>query len=125
MTEEQTHSPRITHLAWGRLEVEGYPRFKDAKLYPGGARAWDWRETGTDHQAGIQPADVQELLEHGARVVVLTQGFNGRLRVAPETLDLLEKQAIRVHVLRTQAALQTYNQLRETEPVGGLFHTTC
>ena len=29
-----------------------------AKLYPGGARAWDWRETGTRHRPGIQPADI-------------------------------------------------------------------
>jgi hypothetical protein len=39
-------SPRITHLSWGRIEVEGGRGFKDAKLWPGGGRAWDWKETG-------------------------------------------------------------------------------
>jgi hypothetical protein len=58
-------------------------------------------------------------------VVVLTQGINGRLRVAPETLRILEEKGISVHVLRTEAAVRTYNELRKTEPVGGLFHTTC
>jgi len=24
-------SPRISHISWGRLEVEGHPPFKDAK----------------------------------------------------------------------------------------------
>lgn len=76
--ERQVYSPRISHLSWGRLEVEGPPAFKDARLYPGGARAWDWRETGTEHVPGIQPADVEELLEHGASVVVLAQGMTGR-----------------------------------------------
>ena len=33
--ERHVRSPRIVHLSWGRLEVEGYPTFKDAKLYPG------------------------------------------------------------------------------------------
>jgi hypothetical protein len=49
------------------MEVEGHPPFKDAKVFPGGAREWDWRETGTRHVPGIQPADVQELIEHGAK----------------------------------------------------------
>ncbi len=49
-----TRSPKITHLSWGRLEVEGQDGpFKDAKLYPGGAREWDWNETGTSHEPGI------------------------------------------------------------------------
>jgi hypothetical protein len=123
--ERQVHSPRITHLSWGRLEVEGYPAFKDAKLYPGGARAWDWRETGTEHVPGIQPADVEELLEHGASEVVLSQGMTGRLQVAPETLKMLKDRGISVHVLGSREAVDTYNELRKTEPVGGLFHTTC
>ncbi|NIN69705.1 MAG: hypothetical protein GTO63_34485 [Anaerolineae bacterium] len=123
--ERHVHSPRIVHLSWGRLEIEGHPTFKDAKLYPGGARAWDWRETGTGHVPGIQPADVEELLEHGAAVVVLSQGMTGRLQVAPETLQVLKDRGVTAHVLDTEEAVRTYNQLREEEPVGGLFHTTC
>ncbi len=118
-------SPHIAHLSWGHLEVEGYPTFKDAKLYPGGARAWDWRETGTQHVPGIQPADVDELLEHGATVVVLSRGMTGRLQVAPETLQVLKDRGVTVHVLGTEEAVRTYNELRKDESVGGLFHTTC
>ena len=118
-------SPRITRLTWGRLEVEGHPTFKDAKLYPGGARAWDWRETGTEHTPGIQPSDVRELLDHGAEVVILSTGMLGRLRVHPETLALLRQEAVPVHVLGTRDAVQRYNDLAATERVGGLFHSTC
>ncbi len=122
---EQSTSPRITHLSWGRLEVDSEKSFKDAKLYPGGARAWDWRETGTDHEPGIQPADVQELLEHGAAVVVLSMGMHERLQVCPETLQMLKEKNIPVHMLQTEKAAQLYNELRETQRVGGLFHSTC
>ena len=87
-------SPRITHLSWGRLEVEGGQTFKDAKLFPGGAREWDWRETGTDHMAGVQPADVKELLAHNVTVVVLGKGAHGRLQVSPETVQMLEDAGI-------------------------------
>ena len=118
-------APRITRLSWGHLEVEGARAFKDAKLYPGGAREWDWRETGTHHLPGIQPADVAELLDHGAEVVVLSKGILERLRVCPETLDLLRDRGVAVHVLQTEQAVARYNELRRRAPVGGLFHSTC
>lgn len=123
--ERDQQAPRITNLAWGRLEVEGGCTFKDAKLFPGGAREWDWRETGTSHVPGIQPADVRELLDRGATTVVLSQGVLRRLSVCPETLRLLEERGVRTHVLPTKQAIDLFNDLREKEPVGGLFHTTC
>lgn len=122
---QHLNSPRITGRAWGRINVESYDSFKDVKLYPGGARAWRWDETGTHHAPGIQPADVEELLERGATVVVLTTGVLGRLKVQPETLQMLEKRGIKVHVERTPQAVMLYNELRETEPVGALIHSTC
>lgn len=120
-------SPRITHISWGRLEVDdGTHSFKDAKLYPGGARAWDWNETGTSHTPGIQPADVEELLEHGAEVVVLSRGMNQRLQVQEETLQWLDDNDVETHVLETESAVARYNEFQdEGEPVGGLFHSTC
>lgn len=124
--EQPTSSPRITHLSWGRMEVEGQNEpFKDVKCYPGGARTWDWNETGTSHSSGIQPADVEELLENGAEVVILSKGINERLQVRPDTLEMLEDQGISTHVLQTEKAVERYNELRESAPVGGLFHSTC
>jgi hypothetical protein len=115
----------IAHLSWGRLELEGGQRFKDAKVFPGGAREWDWTETGTHHVPGIQPADVEELLEHGARIIVLSKGIHERLQVCPETIRLLEDRGMQVHVLQTEDAVRFYNRVRAREAVGGLFHTTC
>jgi hypothetical protein len=122
--EGKVDSPRVTDLAWGRLEVEG-STFKDAKLFPGGARAWDWNETGTNHEPGIQPADVEELLERGATTVVLSKGFHERLGVPPETLRMLEEMGVAAHVRQTEEAIRLYNELRETEKVGALIHSTC
>jgi len=126
MTEQETNSPKITHLSWGRLEVEGQSNpFKDAKLFPGGAREWDWNETGTDHEPGVQPADVEELLEHGATAVVLGRGFYERLQVRPETLQKLEESSVIAHVKQTEEAIRLYNELSERERVGALIHSTC
>ena len=122
--ELDARSPRVTELAWGRLEVEG-SNFKDAKLFPGGARAWDWNETGTRHEPGIQPADVEELLERGITAVVLSKGFYGRLGVTPEALRMLEDRGVAAHVRQTEEAIELYNELRETQKVGALIHSTC
>lgn len=124
--EESAKSPQITDISWGTTKVAGQTgTFKDVKLYPGGAREWDWRETGTDHVPGIQPADVEELLEHGARTVILSKGFNERLQVKPETLQMLEEKGVAVQALQTEQAVQRYNELAGNEPVGALIHSTC
>src|SRR5690606_27017026 len=104
--DQKPPSPRISRLSWGQIEVAGHRAFKDAKLYPGGAREWDWRETGTRHVPGIQPADVAELLEHGAEVVVLSKGVLERLQVCPETLELLQRRGLPAHVRPSEVALR-------------------
>ena len=122
--ERKACSPRITRLSWGRLDVDD-GSFRDAKLFPGGSRGWNWNETGTRHTPGIQPADVEELLEHGAAVVVLSSGFYERLGVCSETLRMLEDKGVSAHVLPTEDAVRLYNELREHEMVGALIHSTC
>jgi hypothetical protein len=114
-------SPRIINISWGHMEVEGIGTGKDFKLYPGGGREWDWRETNTEHVPGIQPADVQELLEKGSKVIVLSRGMQLALETCPETLRLLKDKGIG----ETRKAAEVYNKLAESEPVGGLFHSTC
>jgi hypothetical protein len=118
-------SPRITHLSWGRMDVEAVGSGKDFKLYPGGGRAWDWNETGTHHVPGIQPADVAELLDHGCEVIVLSRGLQRMLHTAPETMQMLRDRGLRVHVEETSAAVALYNELARDQAVGGLFHSTC
>ena len=122
--DQTTYSPRITQLSWGRLETESGV-FKDVKLYPGGVEEWDWNETGTSHDPGIQPADVERLLQRGSTVVILSRGFHECLGVAPETLEMLEEREIPAHVLQTEEAARLYEELRETEQVGALIHSTC
>ena len=125
MNDNPHRSPTILTIAWGRIEVAGLGVVKDAKLYPGGGREWDWSETGTRHSPGIQPADVEELLRHGATAVVLSRGMELRLRVGHEVLDLLAERGIATHVAETTEAVELYNELAASHPVGGLFHSTC
>lgn len=119
-------SPRIVRLEWGTVQVEGQDdEFKDVKVHPAGAREWDWNETGTHHAPGVQPADVEELLRHGAEVVILSRGMWKRLNVTPEAQTMLERRGVEYHVLPTKRAVEVYNEAARDRPAGALIHSTC
>lgn len=121
---EKTISPKIVSLRWGEVQTKENI-YKDAKLYPGGSRAWDWTETGTQHVPGIQPADVEELLEHNAQIIILSKGINERLQTSAETIEFLEDEGCTYHIIQTEKAVEKYNRLCDNEQVGALIHSTC
>ena len=119
----------ITNLSWGQLEVtiDGEKQYyKDCKIWPGGAREWRWGETGTHHDPGIQPADIEEVLAHDPEAVVLGRGQLGRLNVCAETETLLRERGISYHIEKTGKAVTLFNDLaKQGKRVGGVFHSTC
>lgn len=123
----QHQSPLIKQQAWGALWLETQEQsFKDAKLYPGGACTWDWQETGTRHDPGIQIADVQDLVAHEADTVILSTGVNQKLQVPKETVAYLQNRGIAVTVAQTDDAVALYNTyVRQGYAVGALIHSTC
>ena len=127
MTHEGANpSPKVVSDSWGELEIEGIGPLRDAKLWPGGAREWDWNETGTQHEPGIQPADVDELLAYDPEVIVLSRGRERRLQTQPQTLAVLQDRNIEVVVEETSVAISTYNRLSsEGRRVAALVHSTC
>uniref|UniRef100_A0A8C3UEW2 Adipogenesis associated Mth938 domain containing n=1 Tax=Catharus ustulatus TaxID=91951 RepID=A0A8C3UEW2_CATUS len=61
-------SPEITSLSWGQMKVKGCSTtYKDCKVWPGGSRTWDWRETGTN----VPASTVDYLKKNGIDVLVL------------------------------------------------------
>ena len=120
-----SNSPPITKLSWGRIEIGGKQEFKDVKLFPGGCREWNWQETGTNHSPGIQYSDIRELLDNGAKVIILSRGILRRLKVQEEVEEQLKLEGITVYILKTKEAVKLYNELSKSEVVGALIHTTC
>uniref|UniRef100_A0A3P9PW58 Mth938 domain-containing protein n=1 Tax=Poecilia reticulata TaxID=8081 RepID=A0A3P9PW58_POERE len=122
-------SPEIATLSWGLMKVKGCSSsYKDCKVWPGGSRAWDWRETGTDsqHYPGVQPADLEEVMKKGIELLVIGRGMSEALQVPSSTLNFVKQQGIEVRVLPTQKAVAEYNKLAvQGAKVGGVFHSTC
>src|ERR1700675_3477377 len=94
---EPPKSPAIEHIAWGVMQVHGLGTGKDVKLWPGGGRPWDWRETDTRHVPGIQVADIAELIDHGADVIVLSRGMELVLQTCPESVKWLDDHRVKHH----------------------------
>jgi len=119
----------ITNLTWGNMEVsiDGEKQhFKDCKVWPGGARDWLWDKTGTHHSPGIQPANIEEILEHDIEIIILTRGQLGRLDVSAETEDMLRKRGFSFHIEKTGKAVALFNEMAQAgKRVGGIFHSTC
>uniref|UniRef100_H2L4U6 Adipogenesis associated, Mth938 domain containing n=1 Tax=Oryzias latipes TaxID=8090 RepID=H2L4U6_ORYLA len=60
-------SPEIASLSWGHMKVKGCSSsYKDCKVWPGGSRAWDWRETGTN----VPPSTLDFVKQKGVDVQV-------------------------------------------------------
>uniref|UniRef100_A0A8B9QUN4 Mth938 domain-containing protein n=1 Tax=Anas platyrhynchos TaxID=8839 RepID=A0A8B9QUN4_ANAPL len=120
-------SPEIASLSWGQMKVKGCSTtYKDCKVWPGGSRTWDWRETGTNHSPGVQPADLEEVVKKGVQTVVIGRGMSEALQVPSSTVDYLKKNGIEVVVLQTEKAVEEYNALAARGvKVGGVFHSTC
>jgi hypothetical protein len=100
------------------------PQTATIKSLPGCVRGTGKRP-GSHHRPEVQPADTEELLEHGTEMVVLSKSILQALQVCLETLELLKDKGIPVHVLQTEAAVRLYNELTEKHRVAGLFHSTC
>lgn len=110
---------------WGEITVDGVGKFKDAKVFPSSVEEWDWGATGIRHSPGIQPADVEELVDAGAEAIVLSQGMESRLSVMPETVEYLNARGVEVHVAETSEAVNLYHRLSASKPTGALLHSTC
>ena len=126
---EERKTTLITNLAWGQMEIAVGGQvfhFKDCKVWPGGAVAWNWNDTGTQHEPGIQPADIEDILEKGVDMVILARGVFSRLGVCPETEQLLRTRGVEYHIMETKQAVALFNDLaRQGRKVAGLFHSTC
>lgn len=126
--DNQIAAPYIKSISWGKLVITQKGKdtdYKDAKVWPTQARNWNWKETGTEHQPGIQIADIQEFIDD-VDIVILTRGMDLILQVPQETLDYITKLGKSFRVGQTADMVKEYNTLvKKGKKVGGVFHSTC
>ncbi len=111
---------KINSYSFGFMDVDGTAYTTDLIILPSGVLPNWWRKEG--HLLALE--DLEVVLKERPDVLVVGTGYDGRLRVAQEVKDALERAGIRLVVERTLSAWKTFNELREKKKAGA-FHLTC
>ena len=113
--------PRIDAYNFGRIVIDGQVYRHDVILLPDRVLPNWWRVEG--HSLFLE--DLQQALNCSPQVLVIGLGKYSRMKVPEETRKQIEADGIRLLVLETGEACETYNQLREQEHVVAALHLTC
>jgi len=112
---------KIDLYAFGRILVEGREYTTDVIIYPKSVDAAWRRKEG--HRLSTE--DLRGVIEADPEIVVIGTGALGKMTVPPEVVADLEVRRIRVVVLKTKNAVETYNRIRGTGRVVAAIHLTC
>ena len=107
----------------------------DLVLYPNGFQLWDWNnpETFCDkHSPGISKQAIDFLIKKQCKKIILTKGFGsvdfkkaGMLETQPDVIKYATSKGLTVYHLKTEDAIQLWEQIYEDNDVGMYLHTTC
>lgn len=112
----------IESYDFGEIKIDGKTYTSDIIIYPDRVDTSWWRKTS--HELG--PSDLPDrVFKENIDAILVGTGYNGYMRVLPETKKLIESKGIRLLVQDTKKACETYNQLSKKEKVIVLFHLTC
>jgi hypothetical protein len=115
---------KIDHIEWGKIIVQD-ETFKDVIICNDHVEEWDWRKCNTKHDPGIQMSDVIQIIDT-IDDLILSTGFENKLKVKPETIRFIEYKKKIYYVLETSEAVKKYNELiNNGHRVGALIHSTC
>ncbi len=111
----------IEAYRFGRMVVAGCPHHRDLWI-AGGAVHGDWRRR-RGHE--LHPEDLVGLLAADPRLLVVGTGALGRMRVLPETRELLAGRGVELLALPTGRAVVPWNEHAGDPAAAGAFHLTC
>jgi len=110
-------------LACGRIEVEGVGTFRDAKLFPAALGSGIGARRGRNTRLAFSPPMYASYWTTALRPSCCHKVCWSGWGSVPRRSSCWS--GVRVHVLPTQDTADLYDDLRKTEQVAGLFHTTC
>lgn len=112
----------IGSYSFGKMFINGKHYGKDLLIDNGEVIPNWWREKGHF----LQLADLRTVLRDLPAVVIIGAGKYGRMEVSQEVTDYFDKSGIEYHIMKTDKAVQLYNEMKNADRklVAG-FHLTC
>lgn len=114
-------SPKIEHYEFGSIRVDGVEHTADLIILPERVIGNWWRKDG--HL--LRADDVLPVFDAAPDTLIVGTGASGVMSIPEETRRQLEENGIRLVASRTGEAVQTYNQLRDSQLVAAALHLTC
>ncbi len=111
----------IDTYSFGNIMIDGKTYTSDVIIYPDRVNSSWWRKVGHELSAD----DLEDVLDSKPDVIVVGMGDPGLMRVLPETEKLIKSEGIKLIVLPTKEACQTYNRLSSSQKVVAFLHLTC
>jgi hypothetical protein len=112
----------IEDYSFGKIRIDGKTYTHDVIIYPDHVHSPWWRAEG--HVLAIE--DLAGILDNPPRVLVIGNGYLGRMAVPSDTLAALQARGIEVRIHKTKEAVDEYNRLsRESGDVVAALHLTC
>lgn len=113
--------PVLSDYAFGGIQVDGEPHSEDLIVLPDRVIPSWWRRRG--HR--LQLPDMDAILAAAPEVLVVGQGYFGRMKVDTSVIADLKRRGIELRAERTSRAVETYQKLRVRRRVVAALHLTC
>jgi hypothetical protein len=112
----------IDSYQFGRIIIDGTEYSSDLIIADGHVQADWWRKDG--HV--LSPEDLDAVVAANSEVLVVGCGAYGIMKVAEATRHLLEKKGIQIEALKTDEAVERFNELAaDGKNVAAGLHLTC
>jgi hypothetical protein len=114
-------TPHIEDYHFGEIVIDGKTYTDDVIILPDRVVGSWWRDKG--HR--LQSQDLEVVMEAKPDVLIVGQGAYGRMKIAPESQDVLRKAGIQLRASDTKEACETYNRICADQKTAAALHLTC
>ena len=112
----------IDSYQFGQIVIDGTSYNRDCVILGDCVEASWWRKQG--HLLAVE--DLQPVLAAIPSVLVVGCGTSGMMKISEETRQVLQQQNIELIALKTDEAVETFNELAEKgRDVAAALHLTC
>jgi len=112
----------VDSYQFGQIVIDGTSYNRDCVILGDCVQANWWRKQG--HLLAVE--DLQPVLAAKPSVLVVGCGTSRMMKISEETRQVLQQQNIELIVLKTDEAVETFNELAEKgRDVAAALHLTC
>ena len=112
---------KIDSYTFGSVTIEGELYNKDVIVFPGRVQPNWWRKAGHS----LSPDDLETVAAAGPDSLIVGCGMHGAMTVPEATKTWIASRGMELIAVRSQEAVEMYNQLEDKAGTVLCLHLTC